>query len=285
MVGSGGITKIAEMICGDEPFNYFPYRSSYKLTQFFNNLGLPYKHDGSTRRIWVAEILKKMNDIPSYDTRLPSKELIKIMEELLDPSHFLFDPKLDHDKAVNTLKECIEIYGLTVSLDKKRRASIIINHEESENSFEIDTNYPLNPTVFKKPKKEINQKQISVMMPFGHHFNGTYAAIKKATDYMKLECYRADDLWVNSTFIQDIFDLIYTSKIVIVDFTGRNSNVMYETGIAHTLGKIVIPITQSLEDIPSDLGHHRALKYLPNQEGLKDLSRGLYKKLSLTLNP
>ncbi|MCT7486360.1 hypothetical protein N5T98_04880 [Aliarcobacter cryaerophilus] len=63
-------------------------------------------------------------------------------------------------------------------------------------------------------------------------------------------CKRADDIWEDHTFIQDIFSLIYKSKIVIVDFTGKNPNVMYETGIAHTLGKIVI---QNLADIQ----HHR----------------------------
>lgn len=76
-------------------------------------------------------------------------------------------------------------------------------------------------------------------------------------------------VWDNTTFIQDIFDVIYCAEVVVVDFTGRNPNVMYETGIAHTLGKNVIPITQSIDDIPSDLGHHRALKYLPNEQGYK----------------
>jgi len=59
---------------------------------------------------------------------------------------------------------------------------------------------------------------------------------------------------------------------------------MYETGIAHTLGKTVIPITQSLDDIPSDLGHHRALKYLPNDEGYRTLSNELYKRIKTILS-
>lgn len=116
-------------------------------------------------------------------------------------------------------------------------------------------------------------------MPFNPAFDGTYKAIKAVTEYMKLDCLRADDIWDNSTFIQDVFDLIYCAQIVIFDFTGRNPNVMYETGIAHTLGKIVIPITQSIDDIPSDLTQHRALKYLPNQEGYKNLSKELYRRI------
>jgi hypothetical protein len=56
--------------------------------------------------------------------------------------------------------------------------------------------------------------------------------------------------------------------------------VFYETGVAHTLGKLVIPITQSVTDIPFDLRHHRALTYLPNSEGLLKLEADLEKKLA-----
>jgi hypothetical protein len=140
------------------------------------------------------------------------------------------------------------------------------------------------PSVFKIPKKPTNSKLISVMMPFSPAYRGTYEAIKKVADYMELECLRADDIWENSTFIQDIFDLIFCSRIVIVDFSERNPNVMYETGIAHTLGKVVIPITQSINDIPSDLGHHRALKYLPNDEGYRNLSNELYKRIKTIMD-
>jgi len=79
--------------------------------------------------------------------------------------------------------------------------------------------------------------------------------------------------------IQDIFSLLLRSSTVIVDFTGRNSNVMYETGIAHTLGKLVVPISQSLSDVPFDIVHHRVLKYLPNTEGYADLTSKLKAKL------
>ncbi len=96
-----------------------------------------------------------------------------------------------------------------------------------------------------------------------------------------MSCYRADDLWNNSTIIQDVFELIYCSSVVIVDFSGKNPNVFYEVGIAHTLGKNVIPITQSIDDIPFDLRHHRTLKYLNNSEGLEELRKGLEKRLEV----
>lgn len=138
------------------------------------------------------------------------------------------------------------------------------------------------PQVFSVPDKEQNKKLVAVMLPFKHV--KTFEAIKRGCDQLNLECKKADDIWENSTIIQDIFDLIFTSEVVIADFTGKNPNVFYEVGIAHTLGKTVIPITQSIEDVPSDLGHHRALKYLPNKEGYAVMVEELKKRL-LTLIP
>ena len=95
-----------------------------------------------------------------------------------------------------------------------------------------------------------------------------------------MHCLRADDIWEETAIIQDVFNLIFRAQVVIVDFTGKSPNVMYETGIAHTLGKHVIPISQSLDDVPFDMIHHRTLKYLPNNEGYEKLQHSLKKKLS-----
>jgi hypothetical protein len=68
-------------------------------------------------------------------------------------------------------------------------------------------------------------------------------------------------------------------ELFVVDFTDRNPNVMYETGIAHTLGKTVVPITQSIDDVPFDISHHRVLPYLSNREGLEELRSKLAARL------
>ena len=136
------------------------------------------------------------------------------------------------------------------------------------------------PDVFRIPDKPVETNVLSVMMPFESKFSGTYAAIRAVCAKLGIDCKRADDIWDNSILIQDVFDLIFTSHAVITDFTDRNPNVFYETGVAHTLGKLVIPITQSVGDIPFDLRHHRALTYLPNAEGLLKLETDLEKKLA-----
>jgi hypothetical protein len=135
------------------------------------------------------------------------------------------------------------------------------------------------PLVFRIPDVPLAPDLVSVMMPINAGTTKTYEAIKAAVQAAGLTCKRADDIWVESTVIQDIFNLIYSSYIVICDFSGRNPNVFYEAGIAHTLGKHVIPITQSNDDIPFDLRHHRYLSYLNNDEGRANLSVELEKRL------
>ncbi|MDB6112245.1 MAG: hypothetical protein JWR69_3995 [Pedosphaera sp.] len=136
------------------------------------------------------------------------------------------------------------------------------------------------PHVFSIPEVVTEEAGlVAVMMPFHPGFNRVYEAIKSACADVLLHSQRADDIWEDSVIIQDIFNLILRAKIVIVDFTGKNPNVMYETGIAHTLGKLVIPISQSLDDVPFDIKHHRVLKYLPNQEGCDALRKALAAKI------
>lgn len=144
------------------------------------------------------------------------------------------------------------------------------------------------PSVFKVPGEKPDINLVSVMIPFSGSLRPVYETIKAAAAATGYDCTRADDIWDDSTVIQDVFSLIFRSHIVICDFTDKNANVFYEAGIAHTLGKHVIPITQNAEHIPFDLRHHRYATYLNNAEGrdvlqqeLEDRLRTLAKKKPL----
>jgi AbiJ N-terminal domain 5 len=115
------------------------------------------------------------------------------------------------------------------------------------------------PSVFSAPTVEPDRSLVSVMMPFSTDFRPVYDSIGEACRSNFLTCSRVDDVWEHSTVIQDIFSLIFRSYIVVCDFTGRNPNVFYETGIAHALGKHVVPITQYSDDVPFDLSYRRIL--------------------------
>ncbi len=158
-----------------------------------------------------------------------------------------------------------------------------ISGEDISSESTSERKVVFSPNIFILPADSVDPKLVSVMMPFSPSLNSVYGSIKSAAQQQGLECARADDIWDHSTVIQDIFSLIFRSFIVVCDFTGKNPNVFYEAGIAHTLGKHVIPITQSEQDIPFDLQHHRYIKYLNNNEGLGELQKSLSSRFS-TLN-
>lgn len=139
----------------------------------------------------------------------------------------------------------------------------------------------IQPTVFRlNDPEQIESVLVSAMMPFSSEFSSVHESLLSVTERLGLRLRRADDIWENPAVIQDVVSLIDRSKVVICDCTGRNANVFYEAGIAHTLGREVILITQSPQDIPFDLRHLRYVSYLNNSEGLRDLEGRLESRLA-----
>lgn len=280
----GTLHKLALMICGDKPYNHvFPYRKSYYLTLFFEDIGLDYKHDGSTRKWWVTEVLKQLNEKPEMGPGFPSSELRRVIEYLLSPEHYL---DYDQDEAIDQVNRLLKYHNIGVEKDESSGNVTLYKISDGFISTATDEkkvrkSITFSPSVFEVPDKQVAESLVSVMMPFSMEFDSVLAVIKEACNEIELECKRVDDIWNNEIIIQDIFELIFCSSIVIADFTGRNPNVFYEVGIAHALGKIVVPITQRIEDVPFDLQHHRALQYLNNNEGLGKLRGKLIKRLSV----
>lgn len=140
------------------------------------------------------------------------------------------------------------------------------------------------PKVFSlNDPEQIENALVSAMMPFSPQFESVHQTLIETSEQFNLRCRRADDIWENPAVIQDVVSLIDKSRIVICDCTGRNANVFYEVGIAHTLGREVILITQSEADIPFDLRHLRYVRYLNNGEGLRKLRSKLEQRISALL--
>lgn len=137
------------------------------------------------------------------------------------------------------------------------------------------------PSVFQLSEHEnIEPTLVSAMMPFHPNFDLVYTALQEVATRVGLRCRRADDIWENPAVMQDVVSLIDRSQVIVADCTGRNPNVFYEIGIAHTLGREVILITQAEADIPFDLRHLRYVSYLNNNEGIAQLSTRLETRLA-----
>lgn len=99
-----------------------------------------------------------------------------------------------------------------------------------------------------------------VIMPFEPTYNTEYErVIRPAVEAAGLECIRADEIYTRPQITADIWKSLRSARIVIAELTGRNTNVFYEVGLAHALGKPAIIITRNEDDVPFDL---KALRYL-----------------------
>ena len=119
-VSAKSLGKLAEMICGDKdgPSRQpsFPYRSSYFLTRFFQDINLPYTHGGSTRKYWVEEVLKKEVATAAKNPALPPDSIVIIVQALLDARTFE-EKKLDGAKALDEINAVLKWDGLRVFID------------------------------------------------------------------------------------------------------------------------------------------------------------------------
>ena len=112
---------------------------------------------------------------------------------------------------------------------------------------------------------------VFVIMPFDESFNDTYElGIKSACLAAGADCERVDEQMFLENILERIYNQISRADIVVAELTGRNPNVFYEAGYAHGLGKPVILLTKSADDIPFDLRHYPHIVYNESIATLKD---------------
>ena len=78
------LRAIAEMIIGDA--EYFPYRSSSYITQFFEDCDLDFSHDGSTRWSWTAERISELLDEPQPMANALPDRFVHVLQVLMHKS-------------------------------------------------------------------------------------------------------------------------------------------------------------------------------------------------------
>lgn len=101
-----------------------------------------------------------------------------------------------------------------------------------------------------------------VLMPFSEPFDIVYHEIIKPIVVSNgIEVLRADDIYGPGIIMEQIRSAIQQSRFCISDVTGRNPNVLYELGIAQTLGKPTILLVQDMKDVPFDLKTNRFILY------------------------
>jgi hypothetical protein len=145
----------------------------------------------------------------------------------------------------------------------------------------------INP-IFGPASYTLNPQLAFVLMPFAEALTQIYTTFIKPTvedPKFGLVCHRADDVKSNRAIIQDIWKSICEARLIVADLSGLNPNVMYELGMAHTLGKETILIYQRSAEIkfPFDLTHMRRIEYDNNAVGGQKLKEDLARTIENVL--
>lgn len=140
-------------------------------------------------------------------------------------------------------------------------------------------------SIYGAPKEDAQYKtDIFMVMPFNDNLAPVYAHIKKITADMGLSIKRGDDFFTRNAIMSEIWAVTNASRLVVCDCTGKNPNVFYEMGIAHTLGKPTIMLTQDPSDIPFDLRSYRYIRYENTVGGMIELDHQLRTAIQKILN-
>ena len=118
------------------------------------------------------------------------------------------------------------------------------------------------PILAKEPRIREFLDTCFVMMPFGAWFDRYYQEIYvPAIKDAGLEPVRADELFSTGSVVEQIWEQIEKSKLLLADLSGKNPNVFYELGLAHAAKKPVIFTSCAVDDVPFDLRHLRVIIY------------------------
>lgn len=137
---------------------------------------------------------------------------------------------------------------------------LIFTTELKEESFMI-----VAPKLFSDQDFSIQDDLAVVIMPFKADWSDDmYDIFKEAVANFSgttFSTWRSDEEYTDDVIIQTVWKKINQAKFIIADCTGRNPNVFYELGIAHTLGKPVFMCSQDMNDFPFDIKHIRSYLY------------------------
>lgn len=190
-----------------------------------------------------------------------------------------------------------DVVGFFVCEYHEERPGIEINHamtlavampilaESFAHLYQRRSSQMIIDPIYRGRDTKIVEGQCCTLMPFTETWSERVwkRAVRPAISDAGYTPMRADDMYGHDV-MEDIWNMILKSEVVIADITNRNANVFYELGIAHALGKRVILMTQSVGDIPFDLNRYRHVIYEDNVDGFEYLQDSLKKYLNEARN-
>jgi hypothetical protein len=241
-------------------------------------------------RSLTAAVLKQVRDSPG----LTGRELAKALDAPFEPPQT--SAPVDEVYVVDALEgleraSLIEGVGAgEATTFRTTRAWSVIQRTLKLSLSELVLRHAggmtVSPIFGSPPRSKYNQRTAFVAIPFAQSMKPVYTTIEASLLGLDILPLRGDDLFHvdrGGHVMEEIWSAMCASDVVIADCTGKSANVMYELGMAHTLGKPVLLLTQSKEDVPFDVGHLRFTCYAATRDGLEALRLEIRKQL--LMNP
>ena len=192
------LRALAEIIIGDSS-DYFPYRSSSLITEFFEDCDLDFVHDGTTRRYWVMERLSELLQDPQPSAYSLPGRFEKVLRVLMSKSDAV---KIDPDRslALETLNKILSQEGfeafynehniLYIRHIKTNKITENINPHRPFTSKEVTRKEQLSDYINKCSEDElINEILLPLFRQLGYHRITSAGHKDKSLEYGK-------DIWM-----------------------------------------------------------------------------------------
>lgn len=206
----------------------------------------------------VFSILPELTSSPAYDlidSRARVSQLESVVGELQE--------KLKVAEAVNlSLRDSFNTYEQTIATVLAK----LDPQEQAKAAQEVDI-AAKNKTRAKIKKVDISDEIDEdpsfafVVMPFKEEMKPVFDNIRFTVTKLGLDVMRADTIQASGRIMDQIWRSIGRAGIIIADITDSNPNVMFEVGIAMSLGKKMIMISQKKGAIPFDVAAFRIIFY------------------------
>jgi hypothetical protein len=126
---------------------------------------------------------------------------------------------------------------------------------------------------------KIDASLVFVLTPFHPSEERTFSAVVEGFKGLGVRVIRGDETSIDGAILTHIIEQIVRARFVVANVSTRNPNVMYELGIAHALGKDVIMISNSKEEMPFDIKSRRILFYSDHEDLVKKLNSEIVRKV------
>lgn len=215
---------LADVVCGNDQDKFPKYRSSYYITQFFQQIDIDVRHDGSARKTWVLDVL--INLSPS--------DLEKVIKRLADPREYKGEPELIK-KATSELNRALGLEGLAIR--HRKQGPVIVELHPADQKRAPRAEAAVSNEGVKEEKHVYYSQRKGGDSAQGYDNAGLLAIIKNDMQTLVAKGYFNEHLGMN---LQQ--GLVRDVRLALIKETGKSNLSLYVPTFEH------FTIRDSLDD-------------------------------------